>query len=227
LASDLDLSDPGSITSPESESESESSDDEPRNLRGITSSASSATSLPDHTLSLMADAEFASEVAQSLERAFAEGHSVDNAAVELKTLRMASNVPLRRVREAVVAAIVDRIPFLDNAAQQQRKEIATVVGRWGDLITKIGGVDAVETTTILQIHCASSSRLSLFGQILSALYQNDIVEEDDIRVWHALPSSKGTDVPGITVAENMHKCWLVGSRMIQQFDEQEDDSESE
>ena len=87
---------------------------------------------------------------QSLARAFAEGHSLDNASVELKTLRMASNVPLRKVREAVVAAIVERIP-LGGGAAEQRKGIADVVERWGELINAIGGVDGVETTTILQV----------------------------------------------------------------------------
>ena len=34
---------------------------------------------------------------------------MDNASVELKSLMMASNVPLRKIREAIVAAIVERI----------------------------------------------------------------------------------------------------------------------
>jgi translation initiation factor eIF-2B subunit epsilon len=112
---DLDDSDAGSITSSEESSESseEESDDPSQRLGSLASS--SARSLPLSPVisvpssSLMAESEFSLEVTQSLERAFAEGHSVDNAAVELKTLRMASNVPLTRVREAVVAAIVDQI----------------------------------------------------------------------------------------------------------------------
>ena len=100
---------------------------------------------------LMADSEFRLEVKQSLERAFSEGHSVENAAVELKTLRMASNVPLSRVKEAVVAAIVEKIPIVDGDPAVQRREIAAVVGRWGDLINRIGGVDPIETVCILQV----------------------------------------------------------------------------
>lgn len=98
------------------------------------------------------ESEFKREVQLSLERAFAEGHSVDNAAVELKTLRMASNVPLIRVREAVVGGIVDRIKIAEGGAAPQRAEIASVVGRWGDLINQIGGVDAVETVSVLQVN---------------------------------------------------------------------------
>jgi translation initiation factor eIF-2B subunit epsilon len=80
-------------------------------------------------------------------------------------------------------------------------------------------------TTCFQKHCASSDRLPLFGQILAALYQDDIVEEDDIRKWHTLPKSKGIDLKPGTTTENIKKCWLVGTRMIEQFDEQDSDEE--
>jgi translation initiation factor eIF-2B subunit epsilon len=80
-------------------------------------------------------------------------------------------------------------------------------------------------TYLTQAHCATSERLPLFGQILAALYQNDIVEEEDIRAWHALPVSRAEDhKPGV-MAENMKKCWMIGSHMIQQLDAQETDSE--
>ncbi|KAH7889309.1 nucleotide-diphospho-sugar transferase [Phlebopus sp. FC_14] len=229
-ASDLVLSDPGSVTSSEAESESESDDDD-----GFGESpSSSTTSLPLGTpANLVAQAdsaaisEFQHEVAQSLERAFAEDHSVDNAAVELKTLRMASNVPLRLVREAVVAAIVNRIKIVEGGVVPQRREIAVMISRWGGLINKIGGVDPVETIEVLQECCASSDRLPLFGQILAALYQDDIVEEDDIRIWHKKAESQGAGVKSATLQENFKKCWSVGALMIKQFDEQESDEDSE
>ena len=57
-------------------------------------------------------------------------------------------------------------------------------------------------TDFLQAHCATSTRMPLFGQIFAALYQDVIVEEDDIRAWHTLPDvqpMEGTDA----LAENM------------------------
>ena len=78
------------------------------------------------------------------------------------------------------------------------------------------------------MHCATSpTRLGLFGQILAALYQTDVVEEDDIRAWHKLKTSQGGDIEDAAVVENMNKCWMIGSKMIEQFDEQEDETESE
>lgn len=149
--SDLDLSDAGSVTSDdESGSSSESEDTHLRTH----SRASSATSLSSLNAPLgldnAADAEFLLEVRASLDRAFAEGHSVDNAAVELKTLRMASNVELGRVREAVIRQIVEAVRIVEDAAGQ-RTEIARVVGRWGALIDRIGGVNPVETVSLLQV----------------------------------------------------------------------------
>ena len=146
---DLVLSDRGSITS-EDERSSDSDDD---SFSQNASLASSVTSIPAASAAATVSAgeqEFQTEVRLSLERAFSEGHSLDNASVELKTLRMASNVPLRRVREAVVAGIVEQIPLVEGAVPQ-RAEIKKWVDRWGDLINLIGGVDGVETVSILQV----------------------------------------------------------------------------
>ncbi|KAH9180602.1 nucleotide-diphospho-sugar transferase [Lactarius sanguifluus] len=222
---DLVLSDPGSLTS--EDEQSSDSDDDSFSQNG--SLASSVTSLPAASAAATVSAgeqEFQTEVRLSLERAFSEGHSLDNASVELKTLRMASNVPLRRVREAVVAGIVENIPLVEEAVPQ-RTEIKKWVDRWGDLINLIGGVDGVETVSILQYHCASSTRFPLFGQILAALYQNDIVEEEDIQNWHAKPEAKGEGVRSGNLLENIQKTWIVGARMIHQLNEQESDDESE
>jgi translation initiation factor eIF-2B subunit epsilon len=146
-----DFSDIPSESSSESDSDDSDSDGglDPRSL-----TAPSDISLPLGVPLVgqpMGQSEFETEVTQSLERAFAEGHSVDNAAVELKTLRMASNVPLTHVRRAVVAAIVEKIRIVPEGGLSQRKEIAGVIGRWGELINQIGGVDAIETITLLQV----------------------------------------------------------------------------
>uniref|UniRef100_D8PWX8 Translation initiation factor eIF2B subunit epsilon n=1 Tax=Schizophyllum commune (strain H4-8 / FGSC 9210) TaxID=578458 RepID=D8PWX8_SCHCM len=216
---DLDVSDQGSESA--DDSDSSSSDDE--STFSVPMNASQ-TSLP--VVEKAAEHEFQKEVRQSLERAFAENHSVDNAAVELKTLRMASNVPLLRVRESVVAAIVERIPIVAGDPAGQRRAIHQMIGRWGDLINQIGGMDPVETILVLQRHCATSERLALFGQILAALYQEDVVEEEDIRAWFKHPESRGEDVGASgEELENIKKCRDVGAKMIEQFDAQETSEE--
>ena len=168
----MDLSDIGSVTSSEDDSETSDDEDEATGTNFGTLSSSSSGSLPLSTptgIAASADArlesEFKHEVELSLERAFAEGHSVDNAAVELKTLRMASNVPLIRVREAVVGAIVERINIVEGGGPAQRKEITSVVARWGNLINQIGGVDAVETVAVLQVGELHAHVAALFADL--------------------------------------------------------------
>ena len=157
FTSEHDDSDSGSDT----DGETSTSSFAPLSRTSSRSSFSHAASSTMLNLSALSDAaaesEFKAEVVQSLERAFAEGHALDNAAVELKTLRMASNVALRLVREAVVAALVERIPLVPGDAAAQRREIARVLARWGPLIDKIGGVDPVETVEVLQVRPACSS----------------------------------------------------------------------
>ena len=61
-----------------------------------------------------------------------------------------------------------------------------------------------------------------------ALYHKDIVEEEDIRNWHAQPAAKGEDVQDRNRLENLQRSWTIGARMIQEFNEQEsDDDEGE
>ena len=154
-APDLHISEVESISTSGASSPSES--DVEDNIDESLSSASSAASVSTPATSSKGinkeELEFKVEVTQSLERAFEEGHSVDNAAVELKTLRMASNVPLTRVREAVIAALVDRIRVVspEEGPAKQKAEVEQVVERWGELINKIGGIDGVETISILQV----------------------------------------------------------------------------
>jgi len=154
-APDLHASDAESISTSGASSPSES--DVEDNVDESLSSASSAASISTPAASSKGineeELEFKAEVTQSLERAFEEGHSVENAAVELKTLRMASNVPLTRVREAIIATLVDRIRVVspEEGPAKQKAEVENVVERWGDLINKIGGVDGVEAISILQV----------------------------------------------------------------------------
>lgn len=121
-------------------------------------SASSATSagisINVPTLNLDSSADFVSECRQSIARAYEEGHTIENASIELKTLRMASNVPLKRVAEAVLGFLIERIELVEAPAAQRAK-VNDVMGRWGPILGSIGWKDAVETIFIVQVRwCA-------------------------------------------------------------------------
>jgi len=53
----------------------------------------------------------------TLERAFAENHSIENAALELNTLKMACNIQFRDLRVLAIPAVLNRINA-DNSAQK-------------------------------------------------------------------------------------------------------------
>lgn len=52
---------------------------------------------------------FSKEVAQTVERAFSEGHTIEIASLELSTLRMASNTTFRDTRIVVIPSILNQI----------------------------------------------------------------------------------------------------------------------
>ncbi|QRW27425.1 translation initiation factor eIF-2B epsilon subunit [Rhizoctonia solani] len=136
-----------------------------------TSSTSELPGIP----SLDSAADFQSECTQSLKRAFDEQHTIDNAAIELKTLRMASNVPLPQVRQAVI----DEETF----------------ERWGGLLKQIGGYDEAETLLQFQrVCCKTPERSRLFPAVLTELYQNELIEEDGLTDWFMDPSQRARTV---------------------------------
>ena len=51
------------------------------------------------------------------------------------------------------------------------------------------------------------------------------MEEEDIRNWHAKPEAKGEGVQGGNLLENLQRTWIIGARMIHQFNEQDSDDD--
>ncbi|KIO28123.1 hypothetical protein M407DRAFT_6891 [Tulasnella calospora MUT 4182] len=198
-------------------------------------SASSATSaglisnIPN--ISLDSSADFLSECRQSLDRAYQEGHSIDNAAIELKTLRMASNVPLKQVAESIVSFLVGKIELVDAPAAQRGK-VGAVVERWGPLLTSIGWDDAAETISLLQRYCALNVKYQkIFGLVLASFYNDDIVEFDDIKTWYGRNltlKKQGLD-PQDPIGASLEDTMQQAMKLIQQIHtlEQEDDDEEE
>lgn len=58
-----------------------------------------------------------------------------------------------------------------------------------------------------------------------SFYQDDIVEDDDVRGWLKLATSKGESLSPGPIAENYKKFWMIGARLLQQISEQESSDE--
>lgn len=131
--------------------------------------------------------EFRDEAQASLERAFEEGHTIDNAAIELKTLRMASNVPLSEVRKIVIAFV------LRKCDPEKPREMVAVLDRWGGLIQTVAQDDQIEALGVVQAFCATDAKYTkLFVPLLKKFYNDDVVSDESIVNWWRHPISRRT-----------------------------------
>lgn len=173
------------------------------------------------------DTAFKRECLSSLERSFGEGHTVDNAAIELKTLRMASNVALKDVIGVVVPFLCDQILVKDGApANEVVNTVNKLVERWGGLVDSLTGRTQggmVEALFFLQEHCSTKEGIHprLFPAFLQAFYEEDVVSEEAIRAWVTNPAAKSTG--GFTGG----KLWQIGANFMRALMEAEDDDEDE
>lgn len=94
-------------------------------------------------------AEFQREIAQTLERAFSENHTVDTAALEITGLRMSHNGSYDQVREVLIPALLDHVDLTKDAV----KNLQAVLKKWCPLIRKVthGFDDQVHVLYVFQV----------------------------------------------------------------------------
>lgn len=131
----------------DSDLDSETSEDEEDGGKEVLSAATLAGDLLSSYSNSSKLLEFKSEALASLNRALEENHTIDNAAIELKTLRMASNVPLKEVRKIVIEF------FLEKFSIEDPKSIGEILDRWGGLIEIVSSDDQVEALGLVQVSC--------------------------------------------------------------------------
>ncbi|SCV74138.1 BQ2448_6570 [Microbotryum intermedium] len=165
--------------------------------------------------------DFLSECHSSLERSFAENHTVENAAIELKTLRMASNVPLMRVREVV-------IPFVLKRCLVDPNKTLAVLERWGGLIANLTAEQEEgmkDSLLIAQEWVAEKVEdekegMRMWLRVLKAFYETDVVDDESVFAWYK--STEARSVGG----EVGRKLW-AGAKPFLEAIAQEEDSDEE
>lgn len=164
--------------------------------------------------------DFVSECTQSLDRSFAEGHTVDNAAIELKTLRMASNVDLSEVRKIV-------IPYLLRRAERNSALVPQLVERWGGLVSSLTGEgEGAMVHCLLEVQRFVASQVEgdmrFFLLTLKGFYEEDVVTDESVFAWYKDPRAREVG------DEAGRKLW-AGARgfveMIAESDSEDEDDE--
>ncbi|SGY47010.1 BQ5605_C001g00486 [Microbotryum silenes-dioicae] len=196
-----------------------------------TSSATSLSELDEPTveiqgLSSLAGAttttDFLSECHSSLERSFAENHTVENAAIELKTLRMASNVPLTKVRQVV-------IPFVLKNCLVEADKTLIVLERWGGLIANLTAEQEEgmkDSLLIAQRWVAEQVEdekegMRMWLRVLKAFYEADVVDDESVFAWYK--SSEARTVGG----EVGRKLWAGAKPFLEAIAQDSDEDSDE
>lgn len=142
---------------------------------------------------------FVVEAKASLERALKEDHTVDNASIELKTLRMASNVALSEVREVVIQFLCSTCETDCDSGASVRDRLTAmskIVSRWGSLLGKLGQMgeqDMVESVLSLQRWCSTSEdKIKRFPLWLKVFYEEDVVDGDAVIEWWKISGTEAS-----------------------------------
>src|SRR5579862_9531806 len=165
--------------------------------------------------------EFYVEAEDSLARAFLENHSVENATIELKTLRMATNVTFHEVREAIVSALLNILVKTPGRAR-------SIFAKWGELLARFieDGEAQLDVLFLVQRWFLTRVREGVdrqrFVQALQALYQADVLEEERILQWYEDERANGV---GEKWSEDMSLLRKAADRFIAWLKEAEEESD--
>jgi translation initiation factor eIF-2B subunit epsilon len=194
-------------------------------------SSSSLPDLPSLSLDAGPPPAFYSEARASLARAFDEGHSIENAILELRTLVMGYNAGIDRAREEVINFLLSRINISGGAAQILASA-TSVFGRWGKLAESLT-TDPTSVVLDVQSYCVeNSSHAPWFGIVLRALYETDVVAEEDLVEWRDLSAAQGEGQGEENKKKQWKEMWVKGKAYVDvledmESDDDEDDDEEE
>jgi translation initiation factor eIF-2B subunit epsilon len=204
---------------------------------GLSAVSDDDSSLPD-VMGLTMDAAestFQKESHDSLNRAWEEGHSVDNALVEYRLLIKGLNADLDFSRKQVVNFMLDKSDLTSGGGAPKILATTTsVFTRWGDLAlqlaphpSKAGQNEPLKVVLDVQERCVDEEELRpYFGIILRAMYEADIVDEGGLIRWRGLKRSKG-DGQDEDKEEIWKETWAKGKAFVDALEEMESDDDEE
>ncbi|EDO18139.1 hypothetical protein Kpol_1031p45 [Vanderwaltozyma polyspora DSM 70294] len=135
------------------------------------------------------DEDFEEEGIATVERAIENNHDLDTAMLELNTLRMSMNVTYHEVRTVTIMSMLRRVNhFIFTQTLGAKEAVAKVFNQWGMLFKRqcFEDEDFIDLINIILDQVLKidfeKPELILFVA-LNSLYDNDILEEENIYEW--------------------------------------------
>ena len=172
------------------------------------------------------DEAFASEVRETVLRGVESGHTVDNVALELNSLKFAQDRTFADVVRAVVPALLEPLSAAGQPKKARVGALKKIVARWSELLGRFvqTGGDQDAMLDALEECCEGSAALGeVFEHALHALYdaEADVLSEEAIERWAAAAAtSESAEVAQLLAQAQPFLTWL---REAESDDEDEDE----
>ncbi|KAL1405357.1 translation initiation factor eIF-2B epsilon subunit, GEF [Vanrija albida] len=168
---------------------------------------------------------FFTEARSSLARAYDEGHSIENASLELKTLVMGYNSGIDTARAEVVNFLMSKVPT-EGSAAQILAAATKIWARWGKLAASLSR-ELSDVALDVQIYCVKNAAAApWFGIALRALYDSDIVDEDALIDWRDSEEARGEDAPAAE-RETYKQVFAKGKQYVDILEQMDSGSEED
>lgn len=168
--------------------------------------------------------DFGKEAIATVERAMENNHDIDTALLELNTLRMSYNVTYHEVRLATVQALLSRVVHFISTDTLDVKEASEKIFRsWGQLFRRqvFDDDEQVDLAQILQVESVVLNieyNTKILFYALNILYDEDILDEDNIYTWYESPASNAT--PELVAVKALAGKWV---EWLKDAEEESDD----
>lgn len=125
-------------------------------------------------------AKFKKEGIDLVKHAIESNYLVDNALLEINSLKFSCNATFAECRQIILEALFDYLPLEDPERLQGR------VARWAPLLARFtqGMGEQVNLVEAIQEACQARSGMErTFRHIIPILFKEDVIEEDAVEEW--------------------------------------------
>lgn len=132
------------------------------------------------------------EVKETLKRAIVEGHTLENALLELNALKMACNITFHDLRNGCIQALLSFVN--DEMEPKDAKDtLLKVVNNWSQCLARLSlnFKDQEDIFWLTLKYCTQHDEVlkPLFIHVIMSYYQNEVIEEDTILNVYSLKSN--------------------------------------